>query len=310
MIVEMTTTTKANRISHKQIVEKADATLAATQREQAEVQADLESATAEIVALEKRVAQREDEMAARRRKVEELREQFLENTAYEAFAVNGIAAEQSQTLMAQEAFLRTEEAVLTSLEEQAATEEAVDTEQLIALRALKTDRERRLAELHHQREITEQVKRQAIQRAGDEVYEQVVAQLGLLQAAYQERLDDVKLAEEKIGTFAANALQQLAEFPDFLPQLGQVLPVRDAVTNVLEAEIVYIEAMLYEGKKLPSDLALPNTYENLWSLLVIPAPEIYTHEHLTDQPMRLRCRLEYVQRLLSYYREECARRTA
>ncbi len=302
--------TTKTRLSHKEIVAKAEQTFATTQHEQDEVRAELERIAAEIADLEKRVDQRENDLAARRGKVEQLREQFLENTTYEAFAENEIAASQSQALLAQERYLRTEEAALIAAEEQAAAEEAVDTEKLDALRALKADRERRLIELDRQREITQTVKRQAIERAGQEAYDEIVTQLGLLQAAYQERLDDVKLAEEKIGTFAANALQQLAEFPDFLPQLGQVLPVRDAVTNVLEAEIVYIEAMLYEGKKLPSDLALPNTYENLWSLLVIPAPEIYTHEHLTDQPMRLRCRLEYVQRLLSYYREECARRTA
>jgi len=302
------TTTKA-RLSHKQIVAKAEETLAVTQREQAEVQADLAGVVAEIVALEKQVAQREVDLAARQRKVEQLREGFLANCSYEAFARDGLAAEPSRALLAQEKFLRTEEAALIALEEQAAAEEAADTERLAALHALQTDRQRRLVELARQHDITVKVKEEAIARAGQEAYEQIVSQLGLLQAALQERQDDVKLAEEKIDTFAASALQQLSEFPDFLPQLRQALPFEDSVTAVLQSLISYIQMLLLQGAHLPSDLALPGSYETLWHLLCIPDTEIYSYDHIGSNSPSLRLRLEYVQRLLAYYREERVRRT-
>jgi chromosome segregation ATPase len=234
---------------YKQMLARADAELAALAKAHEETQARIIVIDAELASIAARAEARRVQVHTAQQTRNELENAFRQAQAQATFAEGTVVAKQELVPLSQkEKQAQKAEQDLAKLLQRTEAERAKDEHRAATLHNERAASEKRLAEIQQQRSIMEAARRKTHSEQGEAEYTDIAVQLDLLRAQLAARQKALEAAESELDTFAIEALERLAQWPDLQRKIKPDLPYRDASTRVVDAAIVLFNLLIDSGK--------------------------------------------------------------
>jgi hypothetical protein len=294
-------------VAHRQIIANAEARLLTLATEQQEYQMRLPVLQSERATIQAKAAARATQLAQARHNAAEAR------TAYEGAKVHTQLAQGTTASATSHASLEAQGSQVTRLEAERdalvvreANEAPAEARRLAELKQHELECSGRLVEISIETQNTETAKRIAWQDLGKAENEEVQVQLTAADDAISELEKQLEAARAARLEVIHAGVERLVDWSEYQPELLGHLPLDDATTRIVEAEIGYIDALLADGRQMPARIqGLPALYETNYSidpLLELPGGFFHTIESFRGNPTQLKRRRYVLSNVLTQYK--------
>jgi|GEM_PF-7093142 len=232
----------------EQIVAKADSRLRLLDKSETDAQAQLAAIRSELAAIQARVETALHEEQTSRDTVAQLQRAFDREEAAAGLAEGTLAGLDSPSRLERQHLSNAQKQLAAQIEKTRQLQEksAAQTAKLLQEQG---QAQERLAAIAHERQSVRDVRAEAFENWGNSMYQDAALRIDSAQTQIALKQRELDSAKQTLKDLVAEAGGELGQWPALQRRIGNVVPLENEVTRLLEAAITWFDAVQTDGSQ-------------------------------------------------------------